>query len=284
MEASSVLRDRKRLVVTGKSGSGLSSALKSLEDIGYNVIDNLPLSLLDSVLDQPDIAGRALGVGLDVRSLGFDPAAVLAQIERRGLFLLFLTCDDAVLQKRFTATRRRHPLAKDKSLADGIRAERMLLDPLRRAADLVVDTTTLSIHDLRHILEGHFGLEFPGRLAITVVSFSFGQGMPREADLVFDVRFLRNPHWDDVLRPLSGLNAEVGDYIKQDAACAPFLGNLETLIAPLLPRYAQEGKSYLTLAFGCTGGRHRSVWMAEQAGAWLESLGYRPTVQHRDLQ
>ncbi|MCB9978316.1 MAG: RNase adapter RapZ [Rhodospirillales bacterium] len=284
MPDSLVLKERKRLIVTGKSGSGLSSALKSLEDIGYDVIDNLPLSLLDSLLDQPDIRDRALAVGLDVRSLGFDPAAILAQAERRGLFLLFLTCDDAALQKRFTATRRRHPLARDKSVADGIRAERMMLDPLRRAADLVVDTTALSIHDLRHILEGHFGLESSGRLAVTVLSFSFGQGMPREADLVFDVRFLRNPHWDETLRSLSGLDAAVGTYIGDDPACGPFLDALKGMVGPLLPRYAQEGKSYLTLAFGCTGGRHRSVWMAEEVGRWLESLGCRLSVRHRDLQ
>lgn len=285
MPDSLVLKDRKRLIVTGKSGSGLSSALKSLEDIGYDVIDNLPLSLLDSLLDQPDIRDRVLAVGLDVRSLGFDPSAILAQAERRGLFLLFLTCDDAALQKRFTATRRRHPLARDKSVADGIRAERMMLDPLRRAADLVIDTTALSIHDLRHILEGHFGQEeSSGRLAVTVLSFSFGQGMPREADLVFDVRFLRNPHWDEALRSLSGLDAAVGTYIRNDPACGPFLDALKGMVGPLLPRYAQEGKSYLTLAFGCTGGRHRSVWMAEEVGRWLESLGCRLSVRHRDLQ
>lgn len=285
MESDSVLsRDRKRLIVTGKSGAGLSSALKSLEDIGYQTIDNLPFFLIETLLDAPDMAGLPLAVGLDVRTPGFDPAAVAALAARRGMFVVFLTADEAALQRRFTATRRRHPLAKDKPVSDGMRRERMILDPLRRVADLVVDTTSLSVHDLRHVLEGHFGLEDAGHLSVTVLSFSFGQGMPREADLVFDVRFLRNPHWDETLRPLSGLDEAVGAFIAWDDACAPFIEHLKALLTPLLPRYAQEGKSYLTIAFGCTGGRHRSVWVARTVGDWLRFLGYAPTIQHRDLQ
>lgn len=282
--SSSVLPDRRRIIVTGKSGAGLSSALKSLEDIGYRTIDNLPFFLLDPLLDCPETDSAPLAIGLDVRTEGFDPRTLMTLAQRRGMFVLFLTCDDSTLQKRFTSTRRRHPLARDNPVAEGIRRERMLLDPLRRAAHLVVDTTALSIHDLRHILEGHFGLEGSGRLAVTVLSFSFGQGMPREADLVLDVRFLRNPHWDEALRPLSGLDPEVGAYIGQDPTCESFVEGFKRLLAPLLPRYAQEGKSYLTIAFGCTGGRHRSVWVAQEAGNWLKSLGYAPTIQHRDLR
>lgn len=276
--------DRTHLIVTGKSGAGLSSALKSLEDIGYQAIDNLPFFLLEPLLDRPESAGRPLAVGVDVRTDGFDSAALIALAQQRGLFVVFMTADETVLQKRFTATRRRHPLAKDKPVGDGMRRERMVLDPVRRAADLVVDTTALSVHDLRHVLEGHFGLSDAGRLSVTVLSFSFGQGMPREADLVFDVRFLRNPHWDESLRPLSGLDEAVGEFIREDSACDPFIAHLKVLLEPLLPRYVQEGKSYLTLAFGCTGGRHRSVWVARTIGQWLDGLGYTPTVQHRDLQ
>lgn len=270
------------LIVTGLSGAGLSSALKHLEDLGYEVFDNFPLSLVDELASDPAGSGHPIAVGIDTRSRGFSPEAIIAKAIRLQAKLVFLTADDAVLQKRFTETRRRHPMAIDRPVSAGIRKETEWMHALRGAADTVIDTSELTIHDLRRVLEKYFGGERARKLTVTLLSFAFRHGLPREADMVFDTRFLRNPHWEPSLRALTGLEESVRAYVRQDDAFDPFMIHLQQLLAPLLPRYAQEGKSYLTICFGCTGGKHRSVTLAETLRPWIESLGYNVNTVHRD--
>jgi UPF0042 nucleotide-binding protein len=271
------------VIVTGLSGAGISSAMKHLEDFGYEVFDNFPLSLVHELVHDPLGSGRLIAIGIDTRSRGFQPEALLAAAKSLNANLLFLTADEAVLHRRFTETRRRHPLATDRPVSAGIRREIEWLYPLKNAADLVIDTSDLSIHDLRHVLEKSYAQNRPARLTVTLMSFAFRHGLPREADIVFDTRFLRNPHWDRELKPLTGLDERVRHYVAEDPAFAPFVQHLQALLQPLLPRYAQEGKSYLTIAFGCTGGRHRSVGLAEIFKPWIEAQGFPVTVSHRDV-
>jgi UPF0042 nucleotide-binding protein len=275
------------VLVTGLSGAGHTTALKILEDLGYEAVDNLPLTLMDGLAGGK--LARPLAVGVDSRTRDFSAEAL---IERLRLLtgdsalevkLLFLDCSDEVLRRRFTETRRRHPLALDRPVADGIRQERELLDPLRERADLVVDSTDLAIGDLKHLLQGHFRIRAASAAAITVMSFSYRHGLPREADLVFDARFLSNPHYRDELRPLSGKDEPVARFIEADPAWTPFFAALGNLLLPLLPRFEREGKSYLTLAVGCTGGRHRSVFTAERLAQWLREQGRHVSLRHRDL-
>ncbi|WP_225768083.1 RNase adapter RapZ [Inquilinus sp. Marseille-Q2685] len=279
---------RHRLVlVTGLSGAGHSTSLKTLEDLGHEAIDNLPIALLGPLVDHAE--GRPMAVTIDTRTRGFSVEALEAEIaalRARGdvdVRLLFVDADDEVLQRRYTETRRRHPLAIDRPVADGIRRERLELYPLRLLADVVVDTSLTSPQDLRRLIEGHFGLDTTPGLYVTVMSFSFKRGLPREADLVFDVRFLDNPHWVPDLRPQTGQDPAVQAMIRRDAQFDPFMASLFGLLEPLLPRYNREGKSYLTIAVGCTGGKHRSVFVAETLAAWLDGQGYRRGLVHRDM-
>jgi RNase adapter protein RapZ len=277
------------VIVTGLSGAGMSVALKGLEDLGYEAVDNLRLSLVTALL-QTDVARRPLALVIDCRTRDFSTRAFLAQLEaleERGdldVRLVFLDCGDEVLQRRFTETRRRHPLANDRPVRDGILLERSLLQPLRDRADMTLDTSLLSIHDLRRLLAANYPLSDQPALQVFVTSFSFRQGLPREADLVFDVRFLNNPHWIPELRPLTGLDEGVAACVEGDPGYSAFFRNLTDLLRPLLPRYNHEGKSYLTIAVGCTGGRHRSVLVAERLTAWLKEEGVRVTVTHRELE
>jgi UPF0042 nucleotide-binding protein len=233
--------------------------------------------------------GGALAIGIDVRSRDFAAAsfaeAVRALRERGDLdvCLLFLDAADEAVQRRFSLTRRRHPLAYDRPVADGLRIERQRLAPLREWAHIVVDTTDLGEPDLRRRVRERFALPSVPGMAIQVVSFSYGRGIPREADLVFDVRFLANPHYVDRLRPKTGEDPEVGAYIEADAQYARFFDSLAALVGPLLPRFQAEGKSYLTLAFGCTGGRHRSVFVAAAFAQWLARAEHRVWLRHREL-
>lgn len=276
------MNTHKILIVTGLSGAGMSSALKSLEDMGYEVFDNFPPALIDPLLADTKADDRPLAVGIDSRARGFDPATLLQMTERVKARLLFITADDAVLQKRFTETRRRHPMAKDRPVTAGIKKEQEMLHSLRREADVTIDTTDLSVHDLKRQLEGHFGLA-QRKMTVSLMSFGFRFGVPREADIIMDVRFLDNPHWVGDLKPLTGLDAAVGAYIEKDNDFAPFCAGLKAMLEPLLPRYAAEGKSYLTIALGCTGGRHRSVYSVEKLKPWLESQGLAVNVVHRDI-
>jgi UPF0042 nucleotide-binding protein len=271
------------VIVTGLSGAGMSSVLKTLEDMGYEVFDNFPLSMLDPLMAETHPDGMPMAIGIDSRTRGFDPEALLAAKDRLKARLVFLTCDDTVLQKRFTETRRRHPVAKDRPVSAGIKKEQEWLHPLRAGADMVIDTTDLSIHDLRHSLEKAFSVARAKRLTITLMSFGFRFGVPRDADIVMDVRFLNNPHWVKNLRLLTGQDKDVGVYVSGDPDYEMFMERFRAMIEPLLPRYMHEGKSYLTVAIGCTGGRHRSVYTVEQLLPWVQSLGYDTGILHRDL-
>ncbi len=271
------------LIITGLSGAGMSSTLKALEDMGYEVFDNFPLTLIDTLMEQSHPEDVPIAIGIDTRSRGFDPAALQTMVGRIGARMVFLSCDEAVLQKRFTETRRRHPVARDRPVTAGIKREQEWLRPLRGEADIVIDTTDLSIHDLRHVLENRCGVAKGGRLTVTLMSFGFRFGLPREADLVMDVRFLENPHWEPALRPLTGKDEAVGAYIVADPDFESFLIHFQAMMEPLLPRYSGEGKSYLTIAIGCTGGRHRSVYTVERLTPWLQDLGFETHVLHRDL-
>lgn len=276
------------VVVTGMSGAGLSTAMNCLEDLGYEAVDNLRLSLLTALVAQGH--DRPLAVSLVSRTRDFtadrllDALAALSQRPEFDVQLLFLDAQDDALQRRYMETRRPHPHAMDRPVADGIALERALLSRVAERADVTVDTSDLSVHDLRRILSGHFHLDGGPELHIFVTSFAYRHGVPREADLVFDVRFLDNPHWDPRLRPMTGLDEPVQRYIEQDPDFNGFFGNFTRLIEPLLPRYAHEGKYYLTIAIGCTGGKHRSVFTTHKLAAWLRERGYNVKEAHRDLE
>jgi UPF0042 nucleotide-binding protein len=265
-----------------------------LEDLSFETVDNPPLAVLEALLGDGDLP---IAVGVDTRSRGFDPPALLKILERLRLrpdlapTLLFATAEDAVLLRRYTETRRRHPLAPGgpfgTRVQDGIARETLLMAPLREAADLLVDTTDVPLPELRRRMEARFRPEGAPGLSITVQSFGFPKGLPREADLVFDMRFLRNPHYVPALKPLTGRDAGVAEYVAEDAAFPAFWQNLTALLDPLLPRYVAEGKKYLTIAVGCTGGRHRSVFVAEKLAAHLAETssmhGWRVELAHREL-
>lgn len=283
-------RRQRILLITGMSGAGKTTTLKALEDLGYEAIDHVPLSLLGHLV-LPDGAAALLPValGIDVRTRDFAVDRALREINRLALDsrgeikLVFLDCDDDALRRRYTETRHRHPLASGRPVTDGIAVEREMIAPLRARADLVIDTTNLSPGALKRIVEGHFDMGAQPGMSIFVTSFSFRLGLPRDADLVFDVRFLANPHYDPELRVMTGLQLPVAHFIRRDEGLEPFLKTLAGLMRPLLPRYAAEGKSYLTIAIGCTGGRHRSVFIAEELGQWLQDEGYPVHLHHRDL-
>ncbi len=272
---------QKLLIVTGLSGAGMSSGLKSFEDMGYEVLDNFPLDLIEHLVMKK--RERPIALGIDTRTRNFSAAKLKKAVKTHSADLLFITCKHSVLQKRFTETRRKHPLAKDRPISDGIAKEQEILAPIKDSADLVIDTTELSIHDLRRTLEGYYNIENKQKLTISLVSFGFRNGLPREADIVMDVRFLKNPHWDKKLKPLNGKNKKIGDYIKQDKSFDVFMTNFKTMIEPLLERYNHEGKSYLTIAIGCTGGKHRSVFTVESLSKWFETLAINANTEHRDL-
>lgn len=274
---------RQVVLVTGLSGAGKASILRGLEDLGFETVDNPPWPVLEALLAAPE--GRPLAAGVDARTSGFDPAAgpaLLAVLRGRGVpvDLVFATADDEALLRRYSETRRRHPLAPSGRVAEGIGRERALLAPLLPLADWVVDTTALSAPDLRRMIEARYGAS---GLSITVQSFAFPRGLPREADIVLDLRFLRNPHYDPALRPLTGRDPAVAAHVMADPDFEPFWQRMTALLDPLLPRYLAEGKKYLTVALGCTGGKHRSVFAAERLAAHWSSQGWRAGVAHREL-
>ncbi len=280
------------LLVTGLSGAGKSTVLKVLEDLGWEVVDNLPLALLDALIDAPvkrSEANRPIAVGIDSRSRGFRPALLVKRIKElreegtHGVETLFLDCAGAELERRFSETRRRHPLAEDRPAADGIAREREMMEPLRRWAEHVVDSTNYSSNDLQQEVRQRFGDAGEGEPVLNILSFGFARGLPRNADLVFDMRYLRNPHWDPKLKPGTGLDPAVAAYVMADPAYEDSVAQIEKLILTLLPRYRAEGKSYVTIAFGCTGGRHRSVHVAARVAQTLRDAGHEPTVTHRNL-
>lgn len=281
------------LLVTGMSGAGKSTALKALEDLNYEAVDNLPLSLLRRLLAVPGREGmddRPLAFGMDTRTRAFNAEEIvqtlkaLRDAKEYDVRVLFLDASGDVLARRFSETRRRHPLALDRGAGDGIARERELLAPLRRWADIVIDTSDFSTNDLRRVVRERFARRDRDHLTLTITSFGFARGIPRDADLVFDMRFLTNPHWQPALRPMTGLQEPVQRYINADPTFEIAFEKIADLLLTLLPRYRHEGKAYLTVAFGCTGGKHRSVFVAEKMAERLRQRGYMPTTTHRDLK
>ena len=279
------------VVITGLSGAGKSYAIKSFEDMGYFCVDNLPTTLIPTFADltaRSTQAVRRVALGVDVREGEYLSHLLdaLAELRARGhrVEVLFLEATDEALVRRYSETRRRHPLASDGSVLDAIRAERKALSHMREVADRVLDTSALTVHRLKDRLVELYGAPTarPG-LATALVSFGFKHGTPYDADLVFDVRFLPNPHFVEALRPLDGRDARVSGFVLEPAEAQELLRHLADFLKFLLPLYEREGKAYLTIAVGCTGGRHRSVVLVEELKRVLEGLGYVPTVVHRDL-
>ena len=280
---------RQVVLVTGLSGAGRLSILRVLEDLGYEAVDNPPLTLIEELVSR---AERPVAVGIDARSRGFDSADVLSTLERLRLNqalrpeLVFAYADDNALLRRFTETRRRHPLAPEGRVLDGIAREAVLTAPLREAADLVIDTSDTSLQALRALVESRFSCKGPS-LTTLLTSFAYPHGVPREADLVFDARFLRNPHYDPHLRLKTGMDADVAAYVEADPDFQTYFDQIEAMLRLLLPRFVQEGKKYVTIAVGCTGGRHRSVRIVEKLAvslsAGLDMRCGQITVAHREL-
>ena len=281
------------LLVTGMLGAGKTTVLRELEDLGWEALDNFPVRFLRRLIgkegERSDGDNTPLAIGFDCRTRGFQPEEIIARVKQlaaRGdlqVTTLFLDCSGAELERRFDETRRRHHLAHDLPVGAGIAAERELLAPLRRWADMLIDTTRFSQNELKQAIRERFAEQSPKGVTVTVSSFGFARGVPPAADLVFDMRFLDNPHWVPELREQTGLDAPVGEHIEGDPAFAPAFARIRDLLVELLPRYAAQGKTYVNVAVGCTGGRHRSVYMAEKLAAALRDAGFAPTVLHRNL-
>ena len=279
---------RRIVLVTGPSGAGRSSALNVLEDAGFEVVDNLPLRLLPALIDSGS-RDHPLALGIDPRNRDFSTTGVvdaLGQLTGQpGLApeLLYLDCSTDVLLRRFSETRRRHPLAPDDRPSDGIVRELEMLGPLRARADVLIDTSDLNVHQLRAEVEHWFAPDGKRKLTVSVQSFSYKRGLPRSVDMVFDCRFLKNPYWDPSLRALNGNDDAVSDYVKTDPRYADFSRQVLDLSLLLLPAYRDEGKSYLSIAFGCTGGQHRSVTLAKTHALQLAEAGWQVSIRHREL-
>lgn len=295
MADDSVPTEQRIVLLTGMLGAGKSTALRELEDLGWETIDNFPIRMLERLLAPKTAApgseaAAPLAIGFDVRTRDFVPQGIIDLVksltDRLDLEVttVFLDCSDEELERRFNETRRRHPLADDLPVVEGVSAERELLASLRRWADVLIDTSKFSAKDLQLSVRGHFGQMIAGQTNITVSSFGFSRGMPPVADYVFDMRFLDNPHWEEHLRPQTGLDRPVADHILTDPAFEPSFAAMRDLLIGLLPRFANQGKPYVHIAFGCTGGRHRSVFTAETMAKALRKAGFSPTVIHRNLQ
>ncbi|OJW50307.1 MAG: RNase adaptor protein RapZ [Alphaproteobacteria bacterium 41-28] len=278
------------LLITGMSGSGRSFALKTLEDMGYETIDNLPLSFLEPVALARHEDSRPLAISVDVRTRDFSSNQFLQQMEKlsKSSFLntqlIFFECDDEVLARRYNETRRLHPLGQERRVIDGIRLERHLISPLRERADFVIDTSILLTSDLRGHLRRIFLPKKTPSLSIFITSFSFRHGLPREADMVFDARLLKNPFHVKELSSLSGEDPEVGSYIQEDKSYSSYIKSLKSILSMSIPRFEEEGRGYLTLAIGCTGGQHRSVFIAKILKEWLQETKKQVKLRHRDLK
>ena len=277
------------VLVTGPSGAGRSTAIKALEDLGYEVIDNLPLSLLPRLLDGPP-PGRPLALGVDVRNRDFGTNALIETIDQLAgksevtSQVLYMDAAEEELVRRYSETRRRHPLAPAGPPLAGIAAEKELLTPVRARADVLIDTTGLSPHDAKAEIERWFGISEGGKLGVTLHSFSYKRGLPRGMDIVMDCRFLRNPHWEESLRKLDGRDPEVAAYVAEDQRFAAFFSQVKALVDLLLPAHKDEGKAHLSIGFGCTGGHHRSVAMTEQMAEALAQDGWHVSKRHRELE
>jgi UPF0042 nucleotide-binding protein len=281
--------DHHLVLVTGPSGAGRTTAIRVLEDLGFEGIDNIPLSLVPRLTDGPPL-GRPIALGLDVRNRDFNATALIELIDsltrdpRVALEVLYLDCAPGVLIRRFSETRRRHPLAPNETAAQGIEREIDLLAPIRVRADHLIDTTDLTQHDLKAEIAARFEAGPAGRMSVSLQSFSYKRGLPRGVDMIFDCRFLANPHWQPALRAMDGRNPAVADFVRADPRFAGFFDRVKDLLLFLLPAHLAEGKAHLAIGFGCTGGQHRSVAMAELVGNALAENGWAVSKRHRELE
>lgn len=286
-----MMTERRLLLITGMAGSGRTTVLKHLEDLGYEAVDNLPLDLLGPLMtlksDNLDVV-----VAIDTRSRGFDAEAMVAEIEKlRGqpdlrVDLIYVDADNVAIGQRYSETRRRHPVAPDRPVMDGIREERRMLEPLRSASDHIFDTSNLTANDLKRLISETFTRERASNLTLVLQSFGFKNGLPREADMVFDMRFLKNPYYDPALRIQTGLDQAVADYVSADDRFQVMLDKIDDMLQFMLPAWRQENRSYATIAIGCTGGQHRSVFttasLAKRAQSWADQESFTLVVRHRD--
>ena len=279
---------RRLLLVTGPSGAGRTTATNALEDLGYETIDNIPLSLVPNVIEQQ--LDKSLALVIDARNRDFSVAAFMAllgrlrQISLAWPEILYLDCRTDILLRRFSETRRRHPMSPEDHPSLGVGRETLLLAPIKAQADFIIDSSDLSPHDLKKDIAGWFATGEPVTLTLSLQSFSYKKGLPRDVDMVLDCRFLKNPHWEQELRPLSGLDAPVATYIQSDRRYGEFFQRSLELIQFLLPAYQDEGKSHLSVGLGCTGGRHRSVAVAASLGQALAQWGGAVSIRHREIE
>lgn len=277
------------VIVTGASGAGRTTAINALEDLGYETIENIPLLLLERLFEGPTTL-PPIAIGIDVRNRDFSLDTVVAVLDRideaRDIEaeVLFLDCRTDMLMQRYSETRRRHPLAPSDALEIGIAREMDVLVPVRERADHLIDTSDMTPHDLRAEIERLFGKDGNADLVVSVESFSYKRGLPRGVDMIFDVRFLKNPHWDKDLRQLDGRDSAVSGYIETDAMFSVFFTKLTDILLTLLPAFKDEGKTYFSVGIGCTGGQHRSVAVAEKLAKALAEKGWRVSTRHRELE
>ncbi|WP_171130531.1 MULTISPECIES: RNase adapter RapZ [unclassified Ruegeria] len=287
--AEQVTTQQRIVLVTGPSGAGRSTAIHVLEDLGFEAIDNLPMGLLTRLLDGADPSGP-MALGIDARNRDFSTigfielAAKLGRMAQVDLTVLYLDCNDDVLLRRYSETRRRHPFAQGASPETGIQQEKELLLPIREIADSLIDTSALNVHQLREEVELWFAPQGGRHLAVSVESFSYKRGLPRGLDMVFDCRFLANPYWRPELRAEDGRNADVAAYVQSDGNYDAFFDRVVDLLIVLLPAFRAEGKAHLSIAFGCTGGQHRSVAVAEAVAKTLAEAGQQVSIRHREME
>lgn len=279
------------VLVTGPSGAGRTTAIHALEDLGFEVVDNLPFRLVPQLLLDGAVGGPPMALGLDVRNRDFSAGALIELIDRLSsdprlqIEVLYVDCSMAELVSRYSLSRRRHPLSPNETSQDGIARELDLLAPIRARADHLVDTTDLTPHDLKHeIIRWFGGADAASTMAVSVHSFSYRRGVPRGLDIVMDCRFLKNPHWAPALRAFDGRDSRISDFVQSDPTFDDFFQRLNGLIVTLLPSYHREGKAYLSIGLGCSGGRHRSVAVAEKLATVLAQHGWTATCRHRELE
>ncbi len=278
------------VIVTGMSGAGRTTAINALEDLGFEGLNNFPLSLVDRLVEPTDGEARPIAIGVETRTRGFSTRALTGAVDRlrrrqgTGALLIFLDCSDEALLTRFNQTRRRHPLSPEEDAATGIARERDILAEVRARADMVIDTSELSPHALKAEIQSRFSRQISAGLAVAVQSFSYKRGAPQEADMVLDCRFLRNPYWEAELRRLDGRHARIQGFVREDPLFAAFFEKLCEMLLMLLPAYKAEGKAYFCVALGCTGGRHRSVTVGELLAERLRAQGWPIALRHRELE